>query len=105
MVGWTIVVESGRGVRPHFFDERVLTFVTEAIAADTATFDPDVTGRDDRIRAEFDVLAADAKSAGVDACEIFLRALKAAVEAGLPPDRVVIERLSVGPARDREVDD
>lgn len=102
MNGWTLVVESGPGVRPHALDERVLTFVTEAIAADVDAFDADVIGSGDRVRAEFDVLAEDAPTAAASGCRIFLRALEAAVGAGLPADCVAIERLTIEPARDRE---
>jgi len=77
--GWTIIVESGPNVRPHGFDERVLTVITEAIVADAAAFDADVMGGGDRVRAEFDLLAPDAQTAAQTACRLFLRALQAAV--------------------------
>jgi hypothetical protein len=101
--GWTAVVESGPNVRPHGLDERVLTVITEAISADSAAFDADVVGGGDRVRAEFDLLAADAQTAAQTACQLFLRALEAAVEFGVPEESVVVERLVVEPARDREL--
>ncbi|HET8895414.1 MAG TPA: hypothetical protein VFM96_15095 [Gaiellaceae bacterium] len=88
-------MESAPGTRPHRLDERVLSIVSEALDADSAAFDADVTGDSDRIRATFDVLADDAEQAAASARALFAGALRAAIETtpeGLEiVDRVVVE--------------
>jgi hypothetical protein len=98
MRAWTVEVESASGTRPHRLDERVLSIVSEALDADSAAFDADVTGDSDRIRAKFDVLADDAEQAAASARAVFTGALRAAIETSPSEGLEIVERLVVEPA-------